>query len=731
MQAKEKKQFIIRFLITYLSILIPVLVAAIWITNSYIVRTEKEERNQIQEQLEDIAECISTDFYEYVNKSVVLFSVREFALKNPFLEPDSKLNALELLRTISAFNSDEMLCVYYGNNKLYYAAGMESPYVYFDMTLNCTDASRQRGVRLLESEKREIAILNTKQEEGYLMYHIPIDKSVHGYSRSMQVYISFSSLANMIKSTFPGGEKLLIFSVEDENCYFYDSGAMIKPVESDEACRLQENSKWYQAEANGSYPEFTVKVLYNMDGQLSGFYELRNISILILTIGIFISIVVSLLLSVVRISRVNALVNNIDNHKTIIDRRKNRKNRNEFDYLREIFNELKIQKEKIHDRNCILKQNMLRQVSAMIFQGGIRKRDEIQNALKLCGVELLEDFYYICGIKMNSQEQIARLDELLAEDIRYIYKNKYMLILCEISCFDYDMSKRRKVMEKLKLLLEDYGLSVKQIAVSRVFNKAWPIDYSYLDIVNILENSNAKQSQIIFWEDSVQRIVKAVGNLEEQKLNAFHEAIISKNYEQAEEVLKTKVGYDSIQMKNENKIYERFLLVQILIIDLRIYDRREWKQWLVDEIAYIDLLDEAGFERKIIKILQQYRSEDKREVLFDKILQLIEENCFKYDLSLEMLAEQTGVSKSWVSKMLKNRMGVNYVEYVTMLRMNKAKELLENTDMNIGEVFAAVGYVDNVTAGRNFKKYFMMTPSEYCQKVKQKKVMENKDDAQQ
>ena len=286
-------------------------------------------------------------------------------------------------------------------------------------------------------------------------------------------------------------------------------------------------------------------------------------------------------------------------------------------------------------------------------------------------------------------------------------------------------------MEKLKLLLEDYGLSVKQIAVSRVFNKAWPIDYSYLDIVNILENSNAKQSQIIFWEDSVQRIVKAVGNLEEQKLNAFHEAIISKNYEQAEEVLKTKVGYDSIQMKNENKIYERFLLVQILIIDLRIYDRREWKQWLVDEIAYIDLLDEAGFERKIIKILQQYRSEDKREVLFDKILQLIEENCFKYDLSLEMLAEQTGVSKSWVSKMLKNRMGVNYVEYVTMLRMNKAKELLENTDMNIGEVFAAVGYVDNVTAGRNFKKYFMMTPSEYCQKVKQKKVMENKDDAQQ
>ena len=47
--------------------------------------------------------------------------------------------------------------------------------------------------------------------------------------------------------------------------------------------------------------------------------------------------------------------------------------------------------------------------------------------------------------------------------------------------------------------------------------------------------------------------------------------------------------------------------------------------------------------------------------------------------------------------------------------------------MNIGEVFEAVGYVDNVTAGRNFKKYFMMTPSEYCQKVKRKKSMEEND----
>ena len=669
MQVKEKKQFIIRFLVANLSILLPVLVAVIWITNSYIVKTEKEERKQIQLQLEDIAQSISNDFYEYVSKSVVLFSGHGFASKNPFLETESALRALELLQTISAFNKDEILCIYYGDDKIYYSAGMEHSDVYFGMTLNCTDASIQKAIRLLESEKKEIAILNTKQGVGYLMYHIPIDKSMHGYSRSMQVYISFSSFANTMKSIFHEGEKLLILSVGEESSYFYDNGKVITQIASEEAEQLQENCKWYQAEAYGSNPDFTIKALCNIDKRLSGFYELRNINILILIVGIFISIVVSLVLSVVRTARVYALVNNIVNHKTMIDRRKNRKNRNEFDYLREIFNDLRIQKEKIHDRNCILKQNMLQQISIMMFQGAIRERGEIQNALKLCDLELFEDFYYICGIKMDSQEQIERLNRLLATDIRYIYKNKYVLILCEISCLDYDMSKRKRAVEKLRLFLKDNGLSAKHIVVSRVLNRAWPIDYSYLDIVNILDNSNAKQKQIIFWEDSVQKNINTVKNLEEQKLSAFHEAIISKNYEWAEEVLEAVAEYDSVQIKNENIIYERFLLVQILIIDLHIYDRREWKQWLVDEIAHIDLLDGVGFEGKIIKILQQYRDEDQKEVLFQKILQLIEENCFKYDISLEMLAEQTGVSKSWVSKILKNRLGSNYNEYVTSQRI--------------------------------------------------------------
>lgn len=720
MLSKKKMKFITHLWTVQLSVLIPVLLAVIFITNRYINSIEQTEKKQLQYQVEDMSEYIFADFYEYVNKGVILFAIREFSSQNPFLEAESALRALNLLQAFSIFN-DEQLCVYYGNDKIYYASGMESPDVYFDLTLNCTENSKQRGIRVLESEKKSINILNTRQGEGYLMYHIPVDKNVYGQLRSMQVYISFSNFANKMQSVLRRGEKLLIVSVGDENCYFYDDGKRIKQISFEKAEQLQGNSKWIQTQVSNQDLDYTVTALCDMDKQLSEFIKLRNISVWTLIIGIIFSAAVALVLSSVRFSRLSDFINNIVNHKAVKNKKK--KYKNEYDYIIDIFNGLEGQRKTINDKNNILKQALLQHLSMKMFQGEIREWEEIQNVLKLCGVNLFEDFYYICGIKTDSQEQVKRLNELLSTDIRYIHKNECMLIFCEIPSLDYDMSRRKKVIEMLSLFLQDNGISVKQIIVSRVMHKVWPIDYGSLDVINILEGSNVKRKPVIFWEEWVLLKDKPMYELHEQDLKEFFEAIAFKNFNRAEIVIKNILRHSSVHDK-EDKICKRFQIVQILETTLRVYDKQEQKQWLISEIAHINLLDEAEFERKVIKILQKYREEDEKEVLLSKILQLIEENCFKYDLSLEMLAEQTGVSKSWVSKMLKNRMGVNYSEYVTQLRMNKAKDLLADTDMSIGEVFAAVGYVENATARRQFKEYFKVTPSEYCQKLKQDKKIE-------
>ena len=53
----------------------------------------------------------------------------------------------------------------------------------------------------------------------------------------------------------------------------------------------------------------------------------------------------------------------------------------------------------------------------------------------------------------------------------------------------------------------------------------------------------------------------------------------------------------------------------------------------------------------------------------------------------------------------KNRMGVNPSDYLGIIRMEKAKELLKTTSIKVKDVSAAVGYEDEHVFMRRFKKY--------------------------
>ena len=53
------------------------------------------------------------------------------------------------------------------------------------------------------------------------------------------------------------------------------------------------------------------------------------------------------------------------------------------------------------------------------------------------------------------------------------------------------------------------------------------------------------------------------------------------------------------------------------------------------------------------------------------------------------------------------------MQYITMIRMDRAKELLVNSNMQIKDVVAEVGYIDVANFVRKFKNYEGMTPGQY------------------
>ena len=73
----------------------------------------------------------------------------------------------------------------------------------------------------------------------------------------------------------------------------------------------------------------------------------------------------------------------------------------------------------------------------------------------------------------------------------------------------------------------------------------------------------------------------------------------------------------------------------------------------------------------------------------DYIIQHLDE-----DLSLDTVAAHFFLSKYHFSRIFKEVMGVNFIDYVTRLRVEKARSLYMNTDMKIYEIAELVGYSD-------------------------------------
>ncbi len=109
------------------------------------------------------------------------------------------------------------------------------------------------------------------------------------------------------------------------------------------------------------------------------------------------------------------------------------------------------------------------------------------------------------------------------------------------------------------------------------------------------------------------------------------------------------------------------------------------------------------------------KKEEHENRLVKKAQSYIVEN-FQKDLSLDEVSRQLDISPYYFSKLFKEEVGSNFLEYVTNLRISKAKELLQENKLSMKEICAAVGYADPNYFSRIFKKHMGVTPTEYREK---------------
>ena len=117
------------------------------------------------------------------------------------------------------------------------------------------------------------------------------------------------------------------------------------------------------------------------------------------------------------------------------------------------------------------------------------------------------------------------------------------------------------------------------------------------------------------------------------------------------------------------------------------------------------------FANKYVKILDvEMRSKKYRALL--RVTHYIDEH-YSEGVSLEEVAEATGISRYYVSHLFKELMDNTFVGYVNELRLNHAAMLLVTTDLPIIEIASKSGFNNLSNFNRAFKMYFGKTPSSY------------------
>ena len=111
--------------------------------------------------------------------------------------------------------------------------------------------------------------------------------------------------------------------------------------------------------------------------------------------------------------------------------------------------------------------------------------------------------------------------------------------------------------------------------------------------------------------------------------------------------------------------------------------------------------------------IRDQNSGNKNRSILKTAVDFIDSHYMDEEISLNTVANVANVSSNHFSALFSQNMGQTFIEYLTTLRMNKAKELLRCTGMRSSEIAGEIGYKDAHYFSYLFKKTQVMTPSDY------------------
>ena len=279
-------------------------------------------------------------------------------------------------------------------------------------------------------------------------------------------------------------------------------------------------------------------------------------------------------------------------------------------------------------------------------------------------------------------------------------------------------------MEAVIYFAETEGIGLERMIRKGKFNMHVKHFHNQYEIFYLIDGERR------FFFDNRSYLVKG-GTLILVDENAIHMTMANSDQEFGHDRIILYVDRD--KMKEYDQMFSNLNLVKFLHQNYGVFPLNEKQQQDFIDL-YLKLQYEfdnknrnykAMIDMEIIKYFIQFMRENHTPALQDEdmvssskykniyaVADYISEN-FDRQLTLDALAGQFYISKYYLSRTFKEITGYGINEYINIHRIQRAKRLLEETDMSISEISIALGYESMTYFEKIFKTYMTLSPLKY------------------
>lgn len=330
----------------------------------------------------------------------------------------------------------------------------------------------------------------------------------------------------------------------------------------------------------------------------------------------------------------------------------------------------------------------------------------------------------------------------IKKEIKAAFNNENLIVFNNIYRLNEfivvtDKSKRDliKTAEKIRFRFSTFIKSCITICISAQSYSMESIHMAYVEAIGILMTRKyCLKDEVLISDRTGGEKEKVVAHFKPDYEKHLKNALRTGDVELIKKIVFKWTGLIKCQKNGWSYLEAKQTVRQVLTILLDYVIQKQGFMKVADVESFLETIEKTTESLdlqllcEMLEEVIEYLIPEKEEHTTNAMAEIVHQAAgwidehYSEEMSLAMLAERYHVASTYFSRMFRQEIGESLILYITRRRVEKAKEYIRNSDMNLTEIAFVVGYDDYAYFSRVFKKSTGVSPRDYKSQCREEKM---------